>query len=61
MKISVDKNKCVSCGLCVSSCPECFELKDGVSTVKEGADKCDKCDLRQVATDCPAEAISVED
>jgi ferredoxin len=61
MKIAVDKDKCLGCGMCVSSCPECFKMDGGTSSVVEGVESCDKCDLSQVADDCPAGAISVEE
>lgn len=28
MKASVDKSGCISCGLCVSICPEVFQMGD---------------------------------
>lgn len=59
-KIIVDQNLCIGCGLCVSTCPECFELKeDGKSYPK--ADECDNCNIEEVILDCPVQAISKED
>jgi len=59
-KITVDNATCVGCGLCVSSCPDCFEMTaDGIAKVK--ADKCSNCDLHEVASQCPVNAINVED
>lgn len=59
-KISVDENLCVGCGLCVSSCPEIFEMNDdNIAQVK--AQSCENCDLKQVASECPVEAIRVEE
>jgi ferredoxin len=58
-KVSVDKDKCVGCGLCEQSCPEVFEVKDdGVAHVK--ANSCNSCDLKEIASQCPVEAIKVE-
>jgi ferredoxin len=58
MKVTVDQNLCIGCGLCVSSCEEIFELRDGKSFVinNEG---CDNCDLVEVAESCPVAAIAV--
>ena len=28
MNLKVDKNKCISCGMCVSTCEEVFEFDD---------------------------------
>ena len=36
---TVDKDLCVSCGLCSQVCPDVFELgSDDMAQVKEGAD-----------------------
>jgi ferredoxin len=56
--ITVDKEKCIGCGLCVSMCPEVFELgDDGKSHVK--AQSCDEHDVKEIAGMCAAEAITV--
>jgi ferredoxin len=61
MKASVDKELCTGCELCVSSCPDIFELQDDVAVVKvdivpEAAEDC----VKQAAEDCPVEAIKVD-
>ena len=58
--VKVDASLCTGCGLCESSCPEVFKMNDNniaevVSTDGGG------CDLKQIAEDCPVEAISVEE
>ncbi|MCM8774443.1 MAG: ferredoxin [Candidatus Omnitrophica bacterium] len=59
-KIIIDENVCVGCGLCVNSCPECFELSDeGIAKVK--GDECNTCDIKEVANQCPVNAIKVEE
>jgi hypothetical protein len=35
-------------------------MKDGKSSPKE-CDKCEDCDLNEVADSCPVEAITIED
>jgi ferredoxin len=58
-KIIVDESACIGCGLCEQACPEVFELKDdGLAHVK--AQACGSCDLKEVASQCPVEAIKVE-
>jgi len=56
--IIVDANKCIGCGLCVSSCGDVFELdENGKSRVKD-AQACEKAGCCQEALDnCPAKAI----
>ncbi|GAH99283.1 unnamed protein product, partial [marine sediment metagenome] len=34
MKAVVDKDLCTGCGLCEDTCPEVFEVKDGIAIVK---------------------------
>jgi len=62
MKASVDKELCTGCELCVSSCPDIFEIEGDTAKVKvdivpEGAEEC----TQQAAEDCPSSAIKVED
>jgi ferredoxin len=58
-KITVDASTCVGCGLCAQGCPEVFEMKDdGIAHVK--ANTCATCDLKDVADQCPVNAIVVE-
>ncbi len=61
MKITVDKTKCIGCGACAAACPECFEIRDGVSFVKVTNCKCRDCETTEVAEACPAGAITVEE
>ncbi len=59
MKVTVDASTCVGCGLCEQSCPEVFKLgEDNIAIVLK--QKCDSCDLKEVASQCPVEAIKVE-
>lgn len=61
-KIAVDANRCIGCGLCVSSCGDVFELdENGKSKVKD-ANACEKTGCCQEAIDnCPAHAIAWEE
>ncbi len=55
--VSLDKEKCIGCGLCTSICPEVFELKeDGKAYVKG---ECGEgCDCSSAAESCPVQAIT---
>jgi ferredoxin len=56
MVISVDKEKCIACGLCASICPEVFAMgKDGKAFAK--AQKKLPC-VKEARESCPVEAIS---
>lgn len=58
MELSVDKEKCIGCGLCVSICDKCFQM-DG-NQAKAIGKECDNCDLKQAVESCPANAIKIE-
>jgi ferredoxin len=61
MRVTVDEEACIACGLCAETCPEVFELKDDKVIAKmeevpeELAESC-----REAAEECPVEAIQVE-
>lgn len=57
-KVSVDAGTCVGCGLCEQSCPEVFEVQgDGIAHVK--AQVCPEHNLKEIAEQCPVNAIKV--
>lgn len=60
MKVVVDEDKCIGCGLCVSLAPKSFLLdKDGKSEVINPPK--DKEEIIKNATEsCPVEAIEME-
>lgn len=63
MKAHVDQDLCISCGLCVSSCPEVFSW-NGDEKAEATADNIpeDQEDCAQDAADsCPTNAIKTED
>lgn len=55
-EISVDKEKCVGCGMCVDAFPNLFELKDGKSVVIPDGE--DDIDFEQIEMICHNEAIT---
>lgn len=60
MVLKVDAKKCIGCGLCVSMCPDVFELKDDGKSYVKDASGCakGKCDCASVAESCPVKAIT---
>ncbi len=62
MKVKVDKDKCISCGLCANICPNIFIMdKDNKSkVVKQPSNKADEACIKEAIESCPVEAISEE-
>ncbi len=61
MKVRVDEETCIGCGLCADTCPEVFEMNDDKARVKADEvpeDVADTC--REAAENCPVEAIQIE-
>jgi ferredoxin len=58
-KISVDANKCIGCGACVSICPASFEMFEGKSRAKKAEVKKITCE-EEAAESCPVAAITVK-
>jgi len=62
MAVTVDKTKCIGCGLCTSIAPEVFELgDDGFSHVKDAnGDKKYPKQVKEAADSCPVKAIEIK-
>jgi len=63
MKIKINKDKCLGCGMCVSLAPEIFQLDEqGKSSLKANAQiEKNRDSIKQTAENCPASAIEIEE
>jgi len=63
MNAIVDRDACISCGLCVSVCPEVFELDDeDISIViQDPVEEENEDTAREAADGCPTDAIIIEE
>ena len=62
MRVTVDDDACIGCGLCAEECPEVFEMNDDKARVKVDEvpeDFTESC--KEAAENCPVEAIQMED
>ncbi|HOB91113.1 MAG: ferredoxin [Bacillota bacterium] len=62
MKATVDKDLCISCGLCIQTCPDVFDWDDDDKAVAidEEVPEEFEDEVYEAADGCPTDAISVE-
>jgi ferredoxin len=64
MKVTVDQDKCISSGQCVSHASEVFDQRDedGVVVLLDGNPPADQAEnVRRAAADCPAHVIDIKE
>jgi ferredoxin len=64
MKVVIDELRCDAHGVCVSVCPEVFDLNDDedvVRVIDEHPDESLRDRIAQAVLQCPKAAITIED
>ena len=62
MNVKIDRDGCISCGLCAATCPEVFRMAaDGFAEVYEDVTADTEAAVQEAADGCPVEVIHVED
>ncbi|MEL7625051.1 MAG: ferredoxin [Clostridiales bacterium] len=62
MKAVIDRDGCISCGLCYDTCPEVFRVGDDGLAEVWGEVKEDNYDLAKEAEEgCPVSVITIEE
>lgn len=54
----VDQEICISCGLCVNTCPDVFRFNGAGKSECYNADGASEADIQSAIDGCPVQAIS---
>jgi ferredoxin len=57
-KVTVDQDNCISCGLCVSTCPAVFRFDDSGKSEAYEPSGASAGDIQQAIDGCPVQCIS---
>ena len=55
MKITIDSEKCIGCGVCTNACPEGIEIVNDKAVVKNNKANC----FKEAVEICPIKIISI--
>ena len=62
MKAFIDRDGCISCGVCIEVCPDVFEFADdGLAQVSNQPTRSNIHKAHEAAESCPVQVITVED
>lgn len=63
MKAIVDQDTCISCGLCIATCPEVFEFNDDGKSyvIAEVIPEDSEESAKEARSGCPVQAIDIKE
>lgn len=62
MKVTIDRDGCIGCGLCEQTCPRVFRMNDdGKAEVSAQPEKDDENAAKEAEENCPASVIKTEE
>ena len=62
MKVTINREGCISCGLCAETCPEVFRIvEDGLAEVHHSPSADTEEHTREAADNCPVQVIKTEE
>ena len=62
MKVEIERSGCISCGLCIDTCPEVFRMADdGLAEVYSQPEAAQSSSAQAAADGCPVTVITVEE
>jgi ferredoxin len=61
VEVSIERNDCISCGLCAETCPDVFRIADdGLAEVHRQPNAALADSAKEAAANCPVSVIYVE-